>query len=348
LCCKDPNIKDIYVGHTTNFNKRKNQHRVNCNNEKLSNQCVYKYIREHGGFNNWDMFEVEQFSCNNKREAESREQYWIEYFGAKLNTINPYTLCKDDPKMYKKIWYENVKDYILHKEKQNYQKNKEKYIERVKNYSQNNKEKVKQNQKLYREKNRDYLIQQSKTYREQHLEQVKLCIKQWREKHLDEIKLKKSEKYTCMCGAIINIGSKYSHEKTKTHQNIINNISNPEPIKKYCPEKARKSREKRKEKIQEWKKKHYTENKEKILQKNKEYMLKHKEQIKEKQQEYVENNKSKINDYKQNWYQMNKEKIKQKNSNNFTCECGSIIKVCNKSEHFKSIKHCQFIEAKIN
>ena len=32
LCCKDINITDIYVGHTTNFIKRKNEHKSDCNN----------------------------------------------------------------------------------------------------------------------------------------------------------------------------------------------------------------------------------------------------------------------------------------------------------------------------
>jgi len=32
IVCKDVNIKDCYVGSTTNFNRRKQEHKYNCNN----------------------------------------------------------------------------------------------------------------------------------------------------------------------------------------------------------------------------------------------------------------------------------------------------------------------------
>ena len=34
LVCCDLNVVDVYVGHSTNFRKRKNEHKSNCNNEK--------------------------------------------------------------------------------------------------------------------------------------------------------------------------------------------------------------------------------------------------------------------------------------------------------------------------
>ena len=47
LCCKDPNIEDIYIGSTCNLRKRKNQHKNSCINEKNSNYSnrVYIFIR---------------------------------------------------------------------------------------------------------------------------------------------------------------------------------------------------------------------------------------------------------------------------------------------------------------
>ena len=32
ICCKDPNITDIYIGHTSNFIQRKHNHKTNCCN----------------------------------------------------------------------------------------------------------------------------------------------------------------------------------------------------------------------------------------------------------------------------------------------------------------------------
>ena len=34
LVCKDLNVTECYVGHTTNFTKRKNAHKLACNNPK--------------------------------------------------------------------------------------------------------------------------------------------------------------------------------------------------------------------------------------------------------------------------------------------------------------------------
>ena len=32
ICCNDLNIKDIYIGHTTDFKTRKSSHKSRCNN----------------------------------------------------------------------------------------------------------------------------------------------------------------------------------------------------------------------------------------------------------------------------------------------------------------------------
>jgi hypothetical protein len=80
ICCKDPNITDIYIGHTTNFIQRKHNHKTNCCNNvsKNHNLNVYKFIRNNGGWENWSMIQIEIFSCNNSQEALIRERFWIE------------------------------------------------------------------------------------------------------------------------------------------------------------------------------------------------------------------------------------------------------------------------------
>ena len=35
VCCNDPTISDCYIGSTTNIVKRKQNHKHNCNNEKV-------------------------------------------------------------------------------------------------------------------------------------------------------------------------------------------------------------------------------------------------------------------------------------------------------------------------
>ncbi len=223
LCCKDPLITDIYIGHTKNFKQRKNTHKTSCCNvnDKKYNQYVYKFIRENGGWENWNMIQIKEHNCKNKREAESTEQYWIEQLGASLNTNKPYALCKEDEKIYKKIWYEEKKDYILEKAKQTYEENKDKKLEYQKQYAEENKDKIKSYQDEYREKNKEKLAEQKKIYREQNKEKAKEAHKAWREANKEKLKEQKAQIINCDCGCEYTFGNKSRHFKSKTHTDFI-------------------------------------------------------------------------------------------------------------------------------
>jgi len=97
ICCKDLNIKDLYVGHTTNFTKRKYGHKHRCNNEndKFYNFNVYRFIRNNGGWENWEMIEIEKYSCQDENEAKARERYWIETTNSTLNSYIPLRTDKE-------------------------------------------------------------------------------------------------------------------------------------------------------------------------------------------------------------------------------------------------------------
>ena len=69
IVCRDPEIKECYVGSTTNLTKRRYQHKSLCNNvnNKGYNFYIYRFIRENGGFNNWEIIEIEKFNdCDGK------------------------------------------------------------------------------------------------------------------------------------------------------------------------------------------------------------------------------------------------------------------------------------------
>ena len=53
----------VYVGHTTNWDKRKYEHKNRSKNEKgFSFNCkLYKMIRENGGWDVFKMIEVEKY-----------------------------------------------------------------------------------------------------------------------------------------------------------------------------------------------------------------------------------------------------------------------------------------------
>ena len=55
LCCNNLEVLFQYIGHTTNFNKRKYCHKHNCNNmnSKIYNLKIYQIIRDNGGWDNW-------------------------------------------------------------------------------------------------------------------------------------------------------------------------------------------------------------------------------------------------------------------------------------------------------
>ena len=135
LCCKDTNIKEIYIGSTTNFRVRKRKHKQSCNNPNHIeyNTIKSKFIREHGGWENWEMILVEYYNATDRLDLRKRERYWYDELSANLNSAKPYRSV-EERKKYEKEYYEENKE----KMKENYENNKEKMKE---NY-ENNKEKM--------------------------------------------------------------------------------------------------------------------------------------------------------------------------------------------------------------
>jgi hypothetical protein len=125
IVCNDLNVKECYVGHTSNFIKRKYNHRYNCINN-IKKFKVYETIRNNGGWENWSMLEIEKFSCNNKQEALLRERHWYEILNTSLNSYLPlmgenynyYNSNKNIIKEKTKIYKENNKEYIENKRKE--------------------------------------------------------------------------------------------------------------------------------------------------------------------------------------------------------------------------------------
>ena len=107
IYCKTDDVKDIYVGHTTNFVQRKYMHKAACNRDKCRNHNlkVYQFIREHGGWNNWKMDIVGFHECNDHYEARKVEQTYFETLQATLNSIEP--LPKPKPKIIKEKIVQN-------------------------------------------------------------------------------------------------------------------------------------------------------------------------------------------------------------------------------------------------
>ena len=137
---EDYNNENIYIGSTTDFVKRKYKHKSSCNNEKY-NDKKYQYIRDNGGWDCFDMIEVEKFPCNDGNETRSREEYWRCHFNAQLNTIRAYR-TDEQKKEQDKERYEQNKGKILELHKERYEQNKGKILEQDKTRYERNKKKI--------------------------------------------------------------------------------------------------------------------------------------------------------------------------------------------------------------
>lgn len=91
ITCNDESIRDLYVGHTTNFVQRKHAHKISCTNIKSSNyNCrLYNVIRNNGGWDNWKMEIINFFNCKDHYEARKKEQEYFMLLKATLNSIEP-------------------------------------------------------------------------------------------------------------------------------------------------------------------------------------------------------------------------------------------------------------------
>jgi hypothetical protein len=206
MCCKDTTIKDIYVGSTTNFTQRKRTHKSCCNKEtsKGYNYPVYKFIRENGGWFNWDMVLIEYYPCETELELGRRENYFMIELQSSLNNKSPniYETHQEARHGY----YENNKDYHNKKSKEWREVNIEREREKGRKRYEANKERFNKISKEWRELNKEKNKEYFKKYREANKEQ-------YYEKH--------NRKITCVCGCIVGNSGKARHEKSAKHLSIL-------------------------------------------------------------------------------------------------------------------------------
>lgn len=160
ITCKTADVTDCYVGRTIDVTTRFSTHRSNCYNENRPtfNYKLYKTIREHGGFENWNFEEIEniEHDIEDTTPAREREFYWFNLLNATLNHNIPNQSQKESTKK----WRDNNKEHARKYGKTYKENNKEKIKEKSKEYYEENKERLKENCKKWieenREKNRTY------------------------------------------------------------------------------------------------------------------------------------------------------------------------------------------------
>ena len=226
LCCKDPNITYIYIGSTTSFRHRKCAHKTKCNNEKDRgyNTPVYQFIRQNGGWMNWDMVEVEKYKATDKSDLHKRERYWLESLGATLNKYIPTRSVKE--------YRQNNTDKILQRQAEYRQNNKDKILQRQAEYRQNNKDKILQRQAEYYQNNKDKIKQRDANYYQNNKDKIKQRDAEYYQNNKDKILQKKAEYYqnnkdkirqkvTCECGSVVQKDYLKKHKKTAKHKKLL-------------------------------------------------------------------------------------------------------------------------------
>ena len=209
IVCNDVTILDCYNGHTTDYTERKYSHKARCTNptNKKYHLKVYVKMREHGGWDNWSMIEIEKYPCADVNEATARERYWYEELQSKLNTNCPHRSNAEYVK-------EHAEKYRITASKY-YHEHKAVVLEKQKQYRQNNLELVHKQQAIT-----------SAVYRENNREKINVSSSKYYESHKQKISDKAKEIYTCSCGTICRHGSKSIHFKTKKHCEFIASQTN--------------------------------------------------------------------------------------------------------------------------
>jgi predicted GIY-YIG superfamily endonuclease len=107
ISCNDETIKQVYIGHTDNFEERMRAHKANSNCKNATKiQHVHVFIKEHGGWNNWDMKIIETIECEDREDARMREQHWMNQkntLGLNVNRAYVSEKKKHIEKKYKSI-----------------------------------------------------------------------------------------------------------------------------------------------------------------------------------------------------------------------------------------------------
>ena len=218
----------VYVGHTTNWDKRKCKHKFNCYAEKSGhyNLKLYQMIRENGGWEKFRMIEVEKYPCNDKREAEKRECEVMKELKASMNMVKSYVSEEERKEEMKQYYYNNKeknKDRVKKYHEKYYENNKDKIKEYKKEYSEKNKEVIQYYQKEYRESNKDRLKEQKKQYRDLNEDKIKEQKRISYEINKKKIKENMKERIYCDCGCEVNKSNLKRHQSTEKHIDMMKN-----------------------------------------------------------------------------------------------------------------------------
>lgn len=184
ICPKNKDLNYCYIGHTTNIIDRMKHHKMQATSE-VANKIhfkLYQAIKQNGGWNEWEMIELDKINQKTKLQARIREQELIIEHKANLNTLNAY-ITEEERATTKKAITEKYRE-----------ENKELIRAQEKKYKEEHKEIIAEQMKKYREENKEKIREKNKEYKEKNMEKFKEWDSNWREKNKEILKEKRKQK----------------------------------------------------------------------------------------------------------------------------------------------------------
>lgn len=120
----------LYVGSTTDFIRRKAEHKRRCKyeNGKQYNSKLYQMIRDNGNWESFKIMIISEFPCNNRTDLIIEEEKYRKESQASLNTLKSHRTIKEKKEQNKLAtikYQEKYKEKINKKARENYEINKE-------------------------------------------------------------------------------------------------------------------------------------------------------------------------------------------------------------------------------
>jgi hypothetical protein len=146
-------------------------------------------MRKHGSWDNWQMIQIEEVNCRNKRHLNQIEAKYIKDLKAELNYEIPQDIEEGlEEKEWRKEYREN---------------NRGKFVEYKKKYRAKNREKIADKNKEYHAKNREKIAERKKEYHAKNREKNKVKVK-------------------CDCGSEVRKVALARHKRTQKHKDWEN------------------------------------------------------------------------------------------------------------------------------
>lgn len=160
IICNDENIKDCYVGSTSNFKVRKWDHK-RLSNDENSKFKIYETIRNNGGWDNWSMLPIAEHKEITVIQARIKEEEQRVLLNASMNSRAAFRTAEELQQIEneRKKKYRQTEEYKV-KEQKYRELNKDKINERQRQsyalnadeeYKQKRNEKVKEQRQLNKE-----------------------------------------------------------------------------------------------------------------------------------------------------------------------------------------------------